>query len=117
MKKILLLTLLILGCEDFKLNKFNSKTGASETFTLQELIRGKSKEKVREKEKSSKNTQNKYLLTCAWCSNSFDGRYGWARFMGIIQQCDMNVNSDNWAYMTECSKRCATEHLRSIRGY
>jgi len=75
------------------------------------------KEKVREKEKLSKNTQNKYLLSCAWCGNSFDGRYGWARYMGIIQQCDMNVNPKNWAYMTECSKRCATEHTRSIRGY
>jgi len=67
--------------------------------------------------KSSTKSQNKYLLSCAWCGNSFDGRYGWARYMGIIQQCDMNVNSDNWKYMTECSKRCATEHLRNIKGY
>jgi len=67
--------------------------------------------------KTSVKRQNKYLLNCEWCGNSFDGRYGWTHIMGIISQCDLNVNPKNWAFMSECSRKCATEHLRSIRRY
>ena len=107
MKKLILLSvLLIVGCEDFKLNKFNTKTGASETFTLQELIRGKSKEKektapamkagLKQERKEEEREKNTSSSSSSNTPCSYSGAESFARKRaGYALSTIQNINSLN----------------------